>query len=124
MVRAELMHYRGEERDTAGDGFLATFDGPARAVRCAEAIREAVRPSGLEVRAGAHVGGCELVPDGIAGIAVHIAARITAEAGAGEVLVSRTVTDLAAGSGLAFEERGSRALKGFPGEWQLYAVRD
>lgn len=122
IVRAELARYSGQERDTAGDGFLVTFDGPARAVSCATAALDAVRPLELELRAGVHVGECELVSDGIAGIAVHIAARITAEADPGEVLVSRTVPDLVAGSGLVFAGRGVRELRGVPGAWELYAV--
>jgi class 3 adenylate cyclase/pimeloyl-ACP methyl ester carboxylesterase len=120
-VRRELARFRGEERDTAGDGFFATFDGPARAIRCAQAIGEAVRPLGLELRAGIHTGECELHEGKVAGIALAIGARVCAAAGAGEVLVSRTVRDLVAGSGLAFEECGRRELKGV-GEWELYAV--
>jgi class 3 adenylate cyclase len=122
LVRAELERHRGREIDTAGDGFLATFDGPARAVRCACAIRDAVRTVSLEVRAGVHTGEVQLRGDGVAGIAVHAGARIAALAGAGEVLVSRTVTDLTAGSGLVFEPRGEHELKGVPGPWQVYAV--
>jgi class 3 adenylate cyclase len=122
-VRRELDRFRGREVDTAGDGFLATFDGPARAVRCATAIRERVRSLGLEVRAGAHTGECELDADKVRGIAVHTAARVAALAGPGEVLVSSTVKDLVAGSGLEFEDRGTHELKGVPGEWRLYAVR-
>jgi class 3 adenylate cyclase len=105
-----------------GDGFLATFDGPARAIRCATAIAESVRPLGLEIRAGLHTGECEVMNGDVGGIAVHTGARVSAEAGPGEVLVSSTVKDLVAGSGIEFEDRGSRALKGVPGEWRLYAV--
>jgi class 3 adenylate cyclase len=108
--------------NTTGDGFLATFDGPARAIRCATAICDAVRGLGLEVRAGVHTGEVELRDGDISGIAVHLAARVAAAAGAGEVLVSRTVVDLVAGSGLEFSDRGEHALKGVPGEWQLFAV--
>lgn len=121
-VRRELARFRGREVETAGDGFLATFDGPARAVRCARAISEAVRPLGLETRAGLHTGECEVMGNGIGGIAVHIGARIAACAGASEVLVSSTVKDLVAGSGLNFREFGLHALKGVPGEWRLFAV--
>lgn len=121
-VRRELERFRGREVDTAGDGFLATFDGPARAVRCACAIRDVVTPLGLELRAGVHTGECELVGGKVGGIAVHIGARVAAAAATGEVLVSSTVRDLVAGSGLEFEDRGVRELKGVPGEWRLYAV--
>ncbi len=122
VVRRELTRFRGREIDTAGDGFFATFDGPARAIRCATAISTAVRPLGLEVRAGLHTGECEMLGDKVTGIAVNIGARIAACANAGEVLVSSTVKDLVAGSGLRFEERGVQSLKGVPGEWRLYAV--
>jgi pimeloyl-ACP methyl ester carboxylesterase len=121
-VRRALARFRGREVKTTGDGFLATFDGPARAVRCASAVVEAVRALGLDVRAGVHTGEVELMGDDVGGIAVHIGARVAAEAGAGEVLVSSTVRDLVAGSGLAFEDRGARTLKGVPGEWRLLAV--
>ena len=121
-VRSELARFRGKEIDTAGDGFLATFDGPARAVRCARAISEAVRPLGIEIRAGLHTGECEVMGEGIGGLAVHIGSRIVGLAGAGEVMVSSTVKDLVAGSGLSFEDRGRRQLKGVPGEWATYAV--
>ena len=121
-VRWQLERFRGREIDTAGDGFLATFDGPARAIRCACAISDAVRELDLAVRAGVHTGEVELAGDRIRGIAVHIGARIAASAAAGEVLVSSTVKDLVAGSGLAFEDRGEHELKGVPGSWRLYAV--
>lgn len=121
-VRRELAQHRGTEVDTAGDGFFATFDGPARAIRCARGIVDAVRPLGLEVRAGLHTGECELDEKGVAGIAVHIGARIAALAEPGEALVSSTVKDLVAGSGIGFADRGSHALKGVPGEWRLYRV--
>jgi pimeloyl-ACP methyl ester carboxylesterase len=123
IVRRELERYRGVEVDTAGDGFFATFDGPARAVQCADGIREAVGPLGIEVRAGVHTGEVEDRKEGPAGIAVHIGARVLAEAAPGEVLVSSTVKDLAVGSGLEFEDRGLHALKGVPDEWRLFAVR-
>ena len=121
-VRRQLERFRGREIDTAGDGFLASFDGPARAIRCGGAAIAAVRELGLEIRAGVHTGECEVAGDGLAGIAVHIGARVAAQAGAGEVLVSSTVRDLVAGSGLDFEDRGSAELKGVPGEWRLYAL--
>jgi class 3 adenylate cyclase len=121
-VRQELDRHRGNEIDTSGDGFLAIFDGPARAIRCAKAIRDAVRGLGLEVRAGLHTGECERVEDSVAGIAVHTGARVMAKAGPSEILVSSTVRDLVAGSGLEFLARGAHALKGIPGEWQLFAV--
>jgi class 3 adenylate cyclase len=122
VVRRQLERFGGREIDTAGDGFLATFDGPARAIRCAVAIRDGLSEIGLEVRAGLHTGEIELRGDDIAGLAVHIGARISALAGAGEVLVSSTVKDLVAGSGLTFEDRGSQVLKGVPGEWRVFAV--
>jgi pimeloyl-ACP methyl ester carboxylesterase/class 3 adenylate cyclase len=122
LVRRELAHFRGREIDTAGDGFLATFDGPARAVRCACAISKAVRALGLEIRAGLHTGECELMGDKLGGIAVHTGARVAAEAQANEVLVSSTVKDLVAGSGLTFLDRGVQSLRGIPGEWRLFAV--
>jgi pimeloyl-ACP methyl ester carboxylesterase len=121
-VRSELARFRGEELDTAGDGFFASFDGPARAIRCACAITEGVRELGIEVRAGLHTGECEIVDGKVGGIAVHIGARVAAEAEPGEVLVSSTVKDLVAGSGIAFRERGVAELKGVPGEWKLFAV--
>jgi pimeloyl-ACP methyl ester carboxylesterase len=122
LVRAQLARHRGREIDTAGDGFFAAFDGPARAIRCASAISESVRSLGLEVRAGLHTGECELVDGKVGGIAVAIGARVAAQAGPGEVLVSSTVKDLVAGSGIAFDDRGAADLKGVPGEWRLYAV--
>jgi pimeloyl-ACP methyl ester carboxylesterase len=122
LVRRELARFRGREVDTVGDGFLATFDGPARAVRCARAISEGVRVLGLEIRAGLHTGECEVMGDDVGGIAVHTAARVAALAGPGEVLVSSTVKDLVAGSGLNFRECGARTLTGIPGEWRLFAV--
>ena len=122
LARRELTRFRGREIDTAGDGFFATFDGPARAVRCAESIMMRVRALGIEVRAGLHTGECEIIGEKVGGIAVHIGARVAALARPGEVLVSNTVKDLVAGSGLVFEERGSHALKGVPGEWRLYAA--
>src|SRR5262249_2835874 len=115
LVRRELARFRGEERDTAGDGFFATFDGPARAVRCAQAIVESVRSLGLEIRAGVHTGECELHDEKLAGLAVSIGARVAATAAPGEVFVSQTVKDLVAGTGLEFEDRGERDLKGVPG---------
>jgi class 3 adenylate cyclase len=122
-VRRNLVRFRGREIDTAGDGFLAAFDGPARAVRCAQAISDDVRSLGIEVRAGLHTGECELMGEKLGGIAVHIGARVAALASAGEVLVSSTVKDLVAGSGLSFADRGIQALKGVPGEWHLYAAQ-
>jgi len=122
LVRAQLDRFRGVEVKTTGDGFLATFDGPARAVGCAETITQTVRSLGIEVRAGCHTGEIEQVGDDVAGLAVHIGARVAALAGAGEVLVSGTVKDLVVGSGLSFEDRGSFELKGVPDRWHLYAV--
>jgi pimeloyl-ACP methyl ester carboxylesterase len=122
LVRLQLARFRGKEVDTAGDGFLASFDGPARAIRCACAILDAVGELGLAVRAGLHTGECELVDGKVAGIAVHTGARVASQAEPGEVLVSNTVKDLVAGSGLSFEDRGTRELKGIPGEWRLFAV--
>jgi len=119
-VRETLRNFNGREINTAGDGFLAAFDGPARAIRCAGAIREAAHSLGLEVRCGLHTGECELVGEDLAGIAVHIGARVAALAAPGEVLVSQTVRDLVAGSGLAFAERGMHTLKGVPSEWRLF----
>ena len=122
LVRRQLARFGGREVKTTGDGFLATFDGPARAIRAADAIGAGVRDQGLEVRAGLHTGEVELLGDDIGGIAVHTAARVLAKAGAGEILCSRTVKDLVAGSGFAFAERGTHRLKGVPDSWQLYAV--
>jgi class 3 adenylate cyclase/pimeloyl-ACP methyl ester carboxylesterase len=122
VIRRELLRYRGAELDVAGDGFFARFDGPARAVRCACAISAGVRELGLEVRAGLHTGECEVMDRKVGGIAVHIGARVAKEAEPGEVLVSSTVKDLVAGSGLRFRERGTAVLKGVPDEWRLYAV--
>ena len=121
-VRAMIGRYRGREINTAGDGFLATFDGPARGVRCAQAIAEAVRPLGLEIRAGLHTGEIDVAGDDVQGIAVHIGARVGALAGSSEVLVSQTVKDLVAGSGLVFEDAGEHELKGVPDRWHLYRV--
>jgi class 3 adenylate cyclase len=123
LVRRQLSRFRGVEVDTAGDGFFASFDGPARAIRCACGIVQTVPELGLEVRAGLHTGECELVDGKVAGIAVHTGSRVASYAQAGEVLVSGTVKDLVAGSGLAFDDRGSHELKGIPGKWQLYAVQ-
>jgi class 3 adenylate cyclase len=122
LVREQLVRFRGREIDTAGDGFLATFDGPARAVRAACALTESVGTLGLEVRAGLHTGECEMMGPKLGGIAVHIGARIAALAKGREVLVSSTVRDLVAGSGLRFEDRGVHALKGVSGEWHVFAV--
>ena len=122
IVRRQLVRFRGQEVDTAGDGFFASFDGPARGIRCACSIVASMAELGLEVRAGLHTGECELVDGKVAGIAVHTGARVAANAKPGEVLVSSTVRDLVAGSGLAFEDRGAHQLKGIPGDWRLYAV--
>jgi class 3 adenylate cyclase len=121
-TREELERHRGREIDTTGDGFFATFDGPARAVRCAQAIQSSVRQIGIDLRAGVHTGEVELVADGVQGLAVHIGARVGALAAPSEVLVSTTVKDLVAGSGLAFEDAGEHELKGVPGRWRLYRV--
>src|SRR4029453_3152510 len=121
-VRRELVRFRGREIDNAGDSFLATFDGPARAVRCAVAIRDAIRGLGLELRAGVHTGECGLLGHKVSGIAVHTGARVAGLAAAGEVLVSSTVRDLVSGSGVDFGEGGEHQLKGVPGRWRLYAV--
>jgi class 3 adenylate cyclase len=123
LIRRQLVRFRGKELDTAGDGFFATFDGPARAIRCASAITESVGELGLEVRAGLHTGECEVMNRKVGGIAVHIGARVAAEAAPGEVVVSSTVKDLVAGSGIEFRERGAVELKGVPGEWRLFAVQ-
>jgi len=121
-VRRELERFRGREVKTMGDGFLATFDGPARGIQCARAIVEAVGQLGLDVKTGLHTGECELMGEDVGGIAVHIGARVAAMAGPREVLVSSTVKDLVAGSGISFEDRGAHVLKGVPGEWRLFAV--
>lgn len=121
-IRSQLALFRGIELDTAGDGFFARFDGPARAIRCACAIRDAVTDLGLEVRAGLHTGECEVVDGKVAGVAVSIGARVAAHAESGEVLVSQTVRDIVAGSGIEFDDRGAHELKGIPGEWHLYSV--
>jgi class 3 adenylate cyclase len=123
IVRKEFSRFRGKETNATGDNFLATFDGPARAIRCALAIALAVRQLGIDVRAGVHTGECELMGDNIGGIAVHIGARIMAQADPGAVLVSGTVKDLVPGSGIDFEDRGVYQLKGVPGEWRLFAAR-
>ena len=122
IVRRELERYRGREIDNAGDGFLAIFDGPARGIQCARAILSSIRSLGIQVRAGLHTGECEIMGRGVGGIAVHIGARIAALANSGEIQVSSTVKDLVAGSGLNFEDRGRKTLKGVPGEWSTYAV--
>jgi class 3 adenylate cyclase len=122
IVRRELARYRGREVDASGDSLLATFDGPTRAVRFAFALRDAVGMLGLEVRVGIHSGECEVIDDKIAGIAVHIGARIAASAAAGEILVSSTVRDLVIGSAFRFTDRGLHGLKGVPGEWRLYGA--
>jgi pimeloyl-ACP methyl ester carboxylesterase len=124
LVRRELMRFRGREMGTAGDGFLAVFDGPARAIRCAGAIADGVHELGLSIRAGLHTGECEVSDGNVTGIAVHTGARVAAQASADEVLVSSTVKDLVAGSGIAFTDRGVHELKGIPGEWRLFAVTD
>jgi pimeloyl-ACP methyl ester carboxylesterase len=122
VVRRQLVRFRGREVKTTGDGFLATFDGPARAIRAADAIRAELAELGLGVRVGLHTGECDLLGEDIGGIAVHIAARVLARAGAGELLCSRTVKDLVAGAGFAFTDRGTHRLKGVPDRWQLFAV--
>ena len=124
MIRSLLARYRGTEVDTAGDGFFATFDGPARAIRCARAIAVETAALGIEVRAGVHTGEVEVADGKVAGIAVHIGARVGAMAGPSELLVSQTVRDLVAGSGLAFEDRGEHALKGIPDRWHPFQVVD
>ena len=122
MVRRQLVRFSGREIDTAGDGFFASFDGPARAIRCALTVTEAVREFGIEVRAGLHAGECEVVDGKVGGIAVHIGARVAANAAPGQVLVSSTVKDLVAGSGIEFRDHGLTELKGIPGEWQLFSA--
>jgi class 3 adenylate cyclase len=123
VVRRLLDRHRGREVKTTGDGFLATFDGPARGIRCALELQAALAPLGIEVRAGLHTGEVEVRGEDVGGIAVHIAARVQAAAEPGEVLVSRTVSDLVVGSGIGFVDRGTHALKGVTGEWQLFAVQ-
>ncbi|HEU4760332.1 MAG TPA: adenylate/guanylate cyclase domain-containing protein [Dehalococcoidia bacterium] len=123
LARRELTHFRGREVKTTGDGFLATFDGPARAIRCGRAVRDGARQMGVDTRAGLHTGECEAMGDDVGGIAVHIGARVAAVAGPGEVLVSSTVKDLVAGSGIQFQDRGLHALKGMPEEWRLFLVQ-
>ena len=122
LIRKELGRFRGLEIDTAGDGFFATFDGPARAIRCAEAIQKAVTQLGLTIRMGLHTGECEVMDAKVTGIAVHIGARVMSYAKPGEVLVSSTVKDLVAGSGIGFVDRGAYELKGVPGKWRIFAV--
>jgi class 3 adenylate cyclase len=122
LVRGELNRFRGKEVYTAGDGFFATFDGPARGIRCACAIRDAVPSLDLTIRAGLHTGECEIMEDKVSGIAVHIGARVMEKAEPGEVFVSSTVKDLVAGSGLKFNDRGKHNLKGIPGEWRIFHV--
>ena len=122
IVRSQLSRFRGREVSTAGDGFLAMFDGLQRAIRCAMAIRDAVQTLGIELRAGLHTGEVEVRGDDIGGIAVHIGARVSALAGPNDVLVSSTLRDLVIGSGLEFDDRDAHELKGVPGEWHLFAV--
>jgi class 3 adenylate cyclase len=122
-VRDQLRRFRGKEINTTGDGFLASFDGPARAIRCAQAINEAIRPLGLDLHLGVHTGECEVRGDDLGGLSVHIAGRIGSLAEAGEVLVSGTVKDLVVGSRIEFVDRGEHQLKGVPGAWRLYGVR-
>jgi class 3 adenylate cyclase len=124
IVRASLERWRGTERDTAGDGFFATFEGPARAIRCAQEIADEVRTLGIEIRAGVHVGECRTVDGSVGGIAVSIGARVAATAGPSEVRVTGTVKDLVAGSGFAFADAGEHELKGVPGRWSLYRVSE
>jgi len=124
IVRRQLERFRGREIDTAGDGFVASFDGPARGIRCARAIAESVTALGLEIKAGLHTGECEVADGKLAGLAVHIAARIAALAGPGEVLISSTVKDLVVGSEMKFLDRGAHAFKGVPGEWHVFAVEE
>jgi len=124
LVRSHLDRFRGREMDTAGDGFFAAFDGPIRAIRCATTIGRSVLDLGLEVRAGLHTGECETVGEKLSGLAVNIGARVSAQAQPGEVLVTSTVKDLVAGSGIGFQDRGLHTLKGVPGEWRLYSAID
>jgi class 3 adenylate cyclase len=123
LVRRQLAGFGGREIDTAGDGFFATFDGPARAIRCAASIVHGVEELGLEIRAGLHTGECEVVNGNLRGIAVVIGARVAALAGAGEILLSSTVKDLVAGAGFEFEDHGTHELKGVPGAWAVHALR-
>jgi class 3 adenylate cyclase len=120
--RQEISRFRGRAVKSTGDGFMATFDGPARAIRCASALTRALSDADIQIRAGLHTGECEIVGDDLAGIVVHTGARISALAGPGEVLVSSTVKDLVAGSGIEFSDRGAHTLKGVPGEWRIYRV--
>jgi class 3 adenylate cyclase len=122
IVRRNLTRFRGRGVMTTGDGFLATFDAPARGVRCARAIVDQIKPLGIEIRAGLHTGECEMIGDDVKGIAVYTGARVAALAGSGEILVSGTVKDLVAGSGLRFSDRGIQSLKGIPGEWRIFAA--
>jgi class 3 adenylate cyclase len=122
MIRRQLDRFAGREINTTGDGVFATFDGPARAIRCGQAIRDGARQLGIDVRVGLHTGEVETMGDDIGGLAVHIGERVCASAEPGEVLASRTVVDLVAGSGITFSDRGERELKGVPDRWQLYAV--
>jgi pimeloyl-ACP methyl ester carboxylesterase len=124
IIRAELARFRGHEINTAGDAFVASFDGPARSIRCALAIRDAVRSLGIEIRAGIHTGECHVEGQTLSGIALHIGARVCALGNAGDVLVSRTVKDLVAGAGISFEERGAHVLKGVPDDWTIFSVAD
>jgi class 3 adenylate cyclase len=124
IVRDALGRWDGVEQDTAGDGFFASFDGPARAIRCLHELMVRVKELGIEVRAGVHTGECELIDGKVGGLAVSIAARVTSEAGASQVMVSQTVKDLVAGSGLRFDDAGEHELKGVPDRWRLYAVVD
>jgi class 3 adenylate cyclase len=122
VVREQIRRFRGREVNTTGDGFVASFDGPARAIHCARAIVDAAGALGIEVRAGIHTGECDVRGDDLSGLAVHIAARVGSKAGPSEVIVSGTVKQLVAGSGIAFEDRGEHQLKGVPDTWQLCAV--
>lgn len=122
LMRRALERHRGREVKRTGDGFLATFDGPARAIRCAASAADGMRSLGIQVRAGLHTGECEVMDGDVGGLAVHIAARVMDQAGPGEVLVSSTVKDLVVGSGIDFSDRGPRELRGVPGEWRLFAV--
>jgi len=124
LAETEVEAERGRLVKSIGDGMLAAFDGPARAISAAQALRDRLAPLGLQIRAGVHTGECEQLGEDLGGIAVHIGARVSSQAGAGEVLVSQTVRDLVVGSGLEFEDRGVRELKGVPGEWRLFAVND